>query len=311
MGYQVLTDEDIHRLLDMKAIVEIIEESFRQKSDGIFSGPPRIRVDGGQGGLMFTVGASPNQDQGMGFRVYSVFENVTVKNKQLVAVFDSENGAFKGAIIGTAIGELRTGAIGGVAIKYLARKDSKVLGVLGTGRQAVTQLQAAVHVREFTNIYVFSRDKDNREKFAQEMSADFDNDVIAVDSAKDVVEQADVLICATISTEPVFNPDWLKSGAHVTTIGPWRPNSHELPLDVVAQSNLIATDSLEQIDDLGERYFLHDHIPLEQYISLADIVTGKHPGRTSGHQLTLFCSIGLAGTEVAVASRAIKLNETE
>lgn len=310
MDYQILTDDDIHRLLDMKAVIEIIEESFRQKSEGNFSSPPRILVDGGDGGLMFTVGASPNQDQGLGFRVYSVFNNVTVKGNQLVAVFDSKNGDFKGAVIGTAIGKLRTGAIGGVAVKYLARKDSKVLGILGTGRQAVTQLQATVQVREFEKVFVYSRNKDNREKFAQQMSTELGREILAATSARDVVTQADVLICATISKEPVFDPDWLKSGTHVTTIGPWRSNNHELPLSVAFQSDLISTDSLEQIEDFGEKYFLHNHIPLSRYVSLADIVVEKHPGRTSDEQQTLFCSIGLAGTEVAVASRALKLNET-
>ena len=309
MDYQILTDEDIHRLLDMKTVIEIIEESFRQKSDGDFSSPPRILVDGGKGGMMFTVGASPNQDHGMGFRVYSVFNNATVKDKQLVAVFDSENGAFKGVVIGTAIGKLRTGAIGGVAIKYLSRENSKTLGIIGTGNQAVTQLQAAVQVRDFDNIFVYSRDKDKREKFARQMSAELECNIAATDSVKDVASQVDVLICATISKEPVFDPNWLKPGTHVTTMGPYRTNNHELPLDVAAQSELISTDSLEQIADFGENYFLHGHTPLNQFVSLADIVTGKRPGRTSDAQQTLFCSIGLAGTEVAVAARAFALNK--
>jgi len=309
MTYQILTDKDIHRLLDMKAVLEIIEESFRQKSEGNFSSPPRILVDGGKGGMMFTVGASPNQDQGMGFRVYSVFKNATVKDNQLVAVFDSGNGTFKGAVIGTSIGKMRTGAIGGTAVKYLSRKDSKTLGLIGTGQQAVTQLQAAAQVRDLEKIFVFSRNKGNRETFAKQMSTELNRAVVAADSAKDVVNQADVLICATISKEPVFDPGWLKPGTHVTTIGPYQPNKHELPLDVAAQSDLISTDSLEQIEDLGERYFLHNYIPLNQFVSLADIVAGKQPGRTSEQQRTLFCSIGLSGTEVAVASHAFKLNE--
>ena len=309
MDYQILTDQDIHRLLDMKAIIKIIEESFRQKSDGSLLSPPRILVNGGKGGMMFTAGASPNQDQGMGFRVYSVFNNASVRDNQLVAVFDSETGIFKGIVIGTSIGKMRTGAIGGVAVKYLSRKDSKILGIIGTGRQAVTQLQAVVEVRDFEKILVYSRDKGNREIFVSQMSAELDRDIIAASSNQDVVEQADVLICATVSKEPVFDPDWLKPGVHVTTIGPWRPNNHELPLEVVDQSDLISTDSLEQIEDLGEKYFLHDRIQLKQFISLADIVTGKQPGRTSDQQQTLFCSIGLAGTEVAVASHALKLNE--
>ena len=184
MDYQILTDQDIHRLLDMKAVIEIIEETFRQKSSGKLSSPPRIFVKGGKGGMMFTVGSSPNQDQGMGFRVYSVFNNATVKDKQLVAVFDSENGTFKGVVIGTAVGKMRTGAIGGVAVKYLSRVNSKNLGVIGTGQQAVTQLQAAVLVRNFENIFVFSRDEENRRTFAGQMSAELERDVIAADSAR-------------------------------------------------------------------------------------------------------------------------------
>jgi len=203
---------------------------------------------------------------------------------------------------------MRTGAIGGVAIKYLSREDSKTLGIIGTGRQAITQLQAAVQVRDFDSIFVYSRDKDNKERFAQKMSVELDRDIRATDSVKDVVSQADVLICATISREPVFDPHWLKSGTHVTTMGPYRPNNHELPLDVAAQSDLISTDSLEQIEDLGEKYFLYSHIPFNQFVSLADIVAGKQPGRTDDQQRTLFCSIGLAGTEVAVAAHAFALN---
>ena len=309
MDYQILTDEDIHRLLDMKTVIEIIEESFRQRSNGNFSSPPRILVEGGKGGMMFTAGASPNQDQGMGFRVYSVFENATVKGKQLVAVFDSENGAFKGVVIGNTVGKIRTGAIGGVAVKYLSRENSKTLGIIGTGNQAVTQLQAAVSVRDFDTIVVFSRNKENREKFAEKMSTKLGRDIIAADSAREVVSQADVLICATISKQPVFDADWLRPGAHVTTMGPYRKDKHELPLDVAIHSDLISTDSVEQIADFGDQYFLYNQVPLNQYVPLADIVAGKLPGRTNDQQRTLFCSIGLAGTEVAVAARAFALNK--
>lgn len=308
MDYQILTDDDIYRLLDMKTVIDIIEESFMQKSLGNLSHPPRIFVEGGQGKLAFTVGASPNQEKGLGFRVYSMFKNSPKKNKQLVAVFDSENGAFKGVVIGTAVGEMRTGAIGGVAINYLARSDAKILGIIGTGIQAITQLQAAVEVREFENIHVYSRGLDNREKFAQHMTAKLGREILAVNSAQAVVEQADVLICATISPEPVFDPAWLTPGTHITTIGPRFVQDHELPIKAAIQSDLVTTDSLVQIEDFGERYFLHKHIPLTQYIPLSDIVAGKHPGRTNNQQQTLFCSIGLAGTEVAVASHAFSLN---
>ena len=308
MDYQILTDEDIHRLLDMKTVIEIIEESFLQKSQGNLAHPPRIYVEGGQGALVFTVGASPNQGQGLGFRVYSMFDNSPKKNKQLVAVFDSENGAFKGVVIGTSVGEIRTGAIGGIAIKYLARPDAKVLGIIGTGIQAITQLHAAVEVREFEKIIVYSRRQDNRDRFAKRMTAELGRDILVMNSAQEVVMQADVLICATTSPKPIFDSAWLKPGTHITTIGPRFVQSHELPVNAAIQSDLVTTDSLAQIEDFGERYFLHRHIPLSQYIPLSDIVAGKHPGRINNQQQTLFCSIGLAGTEVAVANHAFTLN---
>lgn len=308
MDYQILTDEDIHRLLDMKTVIEIVEESFLQQSQGNLSHPPRIRVEGGQGALVFTIGASPNQEQGLGFRVYSRINNSTAKNKQLVAVFDSENGGFKGVVIGTAIGELRTGAIGGIAIKYLARSDAKVLGIIGTGLQAITQLQAAVEVREFEKIIIYSRNQENRDKFTKRMTAKLGRDILAASSAQELVAQADVLICATTSSKSVFDPAWIKPGTHITTIGPSFVQSHELHINTAIQSDLVCTDSLAQIEDIGEKYFLHNHIPLTQYIPLSDIVAGKHPGRSNTQQQTLFCSIGLAGTEVAVASHAFALN---
>lgn len=309
MDYQILTDKDIYRLLDMKTIVEIIEETFRQKADGNLSHPPRVYVEGGDGSLAFTIGASPNQNQALGFRVYSMFKNTPQKNKHLTAVFDSKTGAFKGAVIGTAVGELRTGAIGGVAIKYLAPPDAQVLGIIGTGIQAVAQLQAAVAVHEFKEIQVYSRNKDNRVAFANRMSKELNKEIRAVDSVQSAVEPADVLICATISPEPVFDPAWLKASVHITTIGPKLIQNHELPVEVAKNAELNVTDSLAQIESFGEKHFMYPHLPLTQYVDLGDIVAGKHPGRTTPKGRTIFHSVGLAGTEVVVANHAFLLNK--
>jgi ornithine cyclodeaminase len=311
MEYRILTDEDIFRLFDMKAVIAIMEESFRQKAVGNLTYPPRISVAGQKGSLVFTVGESPAQASGLGFRVYSQFQGATVKNNHLVAVFDSNTGFFKGAVIGTAIGDLRTGAINGVAVKYLARADSRVLGVIGTGVQAVTQVQAAVAVHDFHDILVHSRDAGRRKGFAQSMATKLDRAVRAVESSREVVEAADVLLCCTTSPAPVFNPDWVKPGTHINTIGPKLQHRHELPPQAAIESDLIVTDTLVQIEDMGERHFLHGHIPLERYIPLSDIVTGNHPGRSEADQQTLFCSNGLAGTEVAFAAEALKLHDRE
>ena len=306
MGYQILTDEDLHRLLDMPAVIEIMEAAFLQKAAGELTHPPRIHVNGKQGAMIFTAGESPGR--GLGFRVYTMFKDADEKRKQLVAVFDDETGAFKGAVIGTAVGELRTGAIGGVAVKHLARPAVQVLGVLGTGRQAVTQLQAATAVRDFDRVLVFSRDPGGRETFAGRMSAELGLEIRPVDSARAAVEPADVLLCCTTSPKPVFEPEWVRPGTHVTTIGPHLKTAHELPVEAALRSDLIVTDTRVQIEDMGARHFLHGQIDPVQYIALSDLVAGNHPGRTREDERTLFCSVGLAGTEVALAAEVLRLN---
>jgi len=199
------------------------------------------------------------------------------------------------------LGAVRTGAIGGVAVKHLAKDDSKTLGIIGTGVQARTQLQAAVTVREFETINVHSRSEKNRKTFAAEMGAKLGREITVCDRPQQLVESADVLICATKSPQPVINAEWLRPGVHISTIGPKFKQARELDLDVAARADLIATDSLAQTTAFGESFVLHDTEFSASLISLGDIIGGGHSGGRSETDITLFYSVGLAGTEVLLA----------
>jgi len=229
-----------------------------------------------------------------------------------VAVFDSDSGAFKGAIIGGLIGAMRTGAIG-VAVKHMSRPDSKVLGIIGSGFQAKTQLEAAASVRQFEAVRVFSRNAEHRQAFARQMGEKLSLSIQPVASAEEAVSSADVVICATSSIRPVFKSRWLKPGTHVTTIGPKWKLAHELEMDVAERAQVIATDSLAQAEAYRRRalfrdlpFFLTGTPEMERLVELSDMVAGNKPGRTSPEDITLFCSVGLAGTEVVVANEALR-----
>ncbi len=290
----------------MNSIVGAIEHTFEEQANETIVSPPRFYLETERGDLVFTAGAVTAMQKVIGFRVYDTFANDFDGHQQFVCVFDSDTGIFRGIVIGNLLGAVRTGAIGGVAIKTMARKDAKRIAVLGTGVQAHTQLKAAVAVRDIKHVRVFSRNQENRESFATEMTKKLDVEVEAVDSSKDCVSNADIIICATNSGSPVFEAEWLTPGVHINTVGPKSINRHEVPIEIGARSSVIVTDSIEQLKAYSTPHFLVGTPDEKRIIQLGDIVSGKASGRTGQKDITLFCSVGLAGTEVVVANEIIK-----
>lgn len=307
--YHILTDEDISRLLSTDNVIGIIDQTLSAKAQGALVAPPRFSVGTDAGNLVFTAGAESAFSNTIGFRVYETFSNKNVEHHQLVVVFDSQTGEFKGLVIGKQIGALRTAAINAVAIKYMARSDSEKLGILGSGFQARFHAQAAMSVRQFKQAKIYSSTPGHREAFAQEMSDKFGIQVETAGSPKDVVEFADVLICATTSTTPVLEADWVAPGTHVNSVGPKFQGQSEIPYGLARKSHIIVTDSLQQVDSYAKPFFLLGTPERERMIELSELVAGKQMGRLASDEVTLFCSVGLAGTEVVLANQALHAAE--
>lgn len=305
--YRILTDEDVSRTLEIESVVNVIEQTLRAKAEGGLIAPPRFSVDVDAGALVFTIGAETKFTRSIGFRVYDTFSDQSTDHHQLIAVFDSQTGSFRGLVIGGLIGALRTAAINAVAIKHMARSDAKNLGILGSGFQARFHMQASMTVRRFQRAKVYSLTASHRETYAADMSLKTGIPVEATGSAEEVVRFADVLICATRSTWPVLDASWVKPGTHVNTLGPKFKGMTEIPYELAQKSRVIATDSLQQADTYSKPFFLLETPERERMVDLSEIVVGKQAGRLSPQDITLFCSVGLAGTEVVVADQALRL----
>ena len=307
--YHILTDDDINRSLPMDRVIETIERSLRAKNAGQLIAPPRFSVDVEKGALVFTAGAETMESHTIGFRVYDSFQSDAPERTQLVAVFDSRTGAFKGLCVGVMIGALRTAAINAVAIKHMSRPDAKRLGILGSGLQARTHFQAALSVRQFESAMVYSPNVGHCQAFADELSPKTGIPIKVFSAAEEVVRRAEVLICATTSVTPILDVGWLSPGMHINTIGPKFKDRHELPVEAARKSHTIVTDSLQQVDGFdsyASPYFLQNTPEKERMIELDELVAGKRKGRSSTDEITLFCSVGLAGTEVVLADAAFK-----
>ncbi|MBB4006521.1 ornithine cyclodeaminase family protein [Allorhizobium taibaishanense] len=297
----ILHDEDLAGYASMPLAIDAVEAVLLAKARGKAVSPPRHNVSfPGHGDLVFTIGGTLGEQPVAGFRVYDTFDSD--EHSQIVAVWSAETGRLKGLVLGQRLGAIRTGAIGGVAIRHLSAPTARIAAVLGSGRHARTQLAAAAAVRSLDLALVYSRNEANRMAFAQEMQRDLGIEVRAAVSVSEAVGDADIVICATSSPIPVVSASDLKAGVHVTTIGPKTAKAHELALDIVGRANVIATDSREQTGAYASPFFLHGSGKEQSLVELSDIVAGRVPGRQTADEVSLFCSVGLAGTEVAVAS---------
>ncbi len=303
MSYLLITDDDIARHLSMPQAVTCMEEAFRLHAAGTLVAPARSDTDLAEAGkFVFTVGGSTGEKSLVGFRAYDMKHFKSPERDELVAVFSGNTGAIKALVAGTQLGPIRTGAIGGVAIKYLSSSDSKVLGLIGTGPQGRTQLLAAATVRQFDQIRVFSRNSQRCGEFAEQMSSELGQHVQAAISTRETVEGADVLISATVSPTPVIQADWLKPGVHINNIGPKFKNNQELDLSVAERSALLVTDTMAQVEKCGDQFItaaspLHDRLQ-----ELSPFVAGSTTSARVDEEITLFYSLGLAGTEVTLAA---------
>ena len=295
---RVLNDRDIDRV-PFSVIIEAVRAHILADFRGQTISPPRHAAEFGDGGIVFTVGGNAEI---AGFRAYETFSKPALENEdQLTAVWDRATRRLSGICVGERLGALRTGALGGVAIDRMTAADVSKLAVIGTGLQAETQLIAAVSVRAFSEIAVFSRSREKSRTFATRMSAASGYPVTDCDSAEQAVSGADVVILATNSSTPVIGPSWLKRGAHVNTLGPKKKSAHELPLEIAAGAALIASDSPQQIAAMGDDHMLHGHEARARILHLGDPEVLPKRGRGA----SLFLSSGLAGSEVAALAAVL------
>lgn len=303
----LLTEADVRAILTMPLALEAVETSFRRLGGGSATYQPRRRLRMAERGLMNYMAATDSAGGYMGLKIYTVSPNGV---RFLIPLFSSRSGELCALIEADYLGQMRTGAASGVATKVMARADARAVGIIGTGLQSRTQLEAVVHARKLEMIRAFGRDAARREKFAKDMTARLGLPVAAVASAEEAVRGADILITSTTASRPVVEGRWLRSGMHINAIGSNFAEKQELDTEAVSRSDVIAADSVEQSKiEAGDliQAFGGDQSRWASVRELADIVAGKAPGRTNQDQITLFKSNGIAIEDIVVGGRVYEI----
>ncbi len=313
----LLMEKDVKQLLTMDEVIEAVELAFKAKGLGRAQMPAKTYIFYGKykGDLRAMPSYLEELDISAVKIVNSHPENPTKYGlptvMAVVILINPKNGAPMAIMGGTWATDMRTGAAGGVAAKYLARKDSRIVGLVGAGAQARTQLIGLLSLyTELEEARVWSRTEKTRDTYLAEMKSAYGNlaKIVPVKNAKEAVEGADIVVTTTPSREPIVSNDWAEPGMHFNCIGADAPGKQELDPDILMRSKIVV-DDWEQASHSGEiNVPITNGIITKKHVwgTICEIVAGLKPGRSSPEEITVFTSTGLAVQDAVTASLAYK-----
>jgi len=299
-----LTEADVRRLVTVKDAIATLELLFETWPEPGTVNLPRQRAAIGNGALNLMGGAWGAAEL-FGLKAYYGAPG----GRFHVLLYSSRDCALKAMIEADHLGRMRTGAASGLATKILANPEARILGVIGAGRQAFTQVEAACAVRKIETVRVFTRTAEHRETFAREIEKKLRVAAKPVSSGEAAVGDADVVITITKSAEPVLRANWLKSGVHVNAAGANAASRREVDAETVLRATVRATDHLAQAQvEAGEYRDLvtAGRLKWRDVVELGDILTEKAPGRRGPADITLFKSLGIALEDIAFADLILR-----
>ena len=302
----IVNEEQVKKLLDIGEAVDAVEKAFRLYALGQCEMPPKLYLDLPQFNGDFR--AMPAYIDGVaGMKWVSVYpKNSKYDLPTVIATIilsDSTTSVPLALVSGTYLTSARTGAAGGVAAKYLARKDSSVMGLIGAGAQARTQLAATKYaVPGVQLVKVYDPRRDMAEAFSSDLSAQLGLDIVVVDSIEEAA-QSDIIVTTTPSRSPVLLKKHVRPGTHINAIGADAEGKQELESELMLSSKIVV-DDMAQACHSGEV-----NVPLscgllnrqDIYCSLGEIVAGIKKGRESDDEITVFDSTGLAIQDIVCA----------
>jgi alanine dehydrogenase len=300
----VLTEAEVHRLLDPRVLVAAIEEAFRSRYPSTVM-PTRTQMRLGDG-IFLIMPCYDRPARGLGMKLVKFNESPRLAEDRIQATYillDVESGCAKLVIPANYLTDVRTAATSAVASKFLAREDARVLGVFGTGRQARAHLQVLRHLRPFERALVTGKDPSRTRDFAREMETELGMKVEPVYS-RTCAAESDVLCTCTTSKTPLFDGNMVRKGTHINAVGSFQPGTRELDDTIVRRSRIVVDTYNGALAEAGDLL-----IPLKSGIikrenllaDLYELITSRKQVRTSPTEITLFKSVGNALEDLAAA----------
>lgn len=312
--FRLLNEAQVKALLPMAVLVQAMEDALARFSAGDVLQPVRTVLSVGPTkayfGLMPAYMPEPAR---LGAKLVTVFSGNEARglpsHLATILLLDPDTGALLAILDGRYITEARTAAVSAVSARHLARADAHTLAIIGSGVQARSHLEALAEVRPLDDIRVWSPRQASRDRFVTEMAAHTRGRLRATGDAAEALDGADIVVLVTSSMTPVFDDAWVAPGTHVISVGACRPDQREMDPQLVARARLYVdsraaalVESGDVVLGIGEGRFTDRHVLGE----LGEVVLGRVPGRQSGHEVTVFKSLGMAVEDVVAADLVLQ-----
>ena len=307
----LLDRQTIQGLLDMQKMIGILEQAFGELASGSAVMPQRTAVaDPSVNGWYAFMPAQLRSMGALGVKSVTVYkDNPSMHGLPAtlatIVLMDSRTGQTLAVMDGGYITAMRTGAVTGLATKYLARNDARIAGVMGSGVQARTQLWGMASGADIEKALVFSLDPpEARQAFADDAADMLGIPVELAQSGEDLVRGVDVLSLATTATTPIIDAEWVQPGLHINGIGSHAVGVREIDTKTMVRSKLVCDNVEACLAEAGDV-----QIPIEEgamtaddiYGEIGEMITGAKPGRESDEEVTIFKSVGLSIQDISAA----------
>lgn len=311
MRVLALNEADVHRLLPVADAIDPMADVLMALTRGEALQPLRtiVRPEGAAGLMAVMPAWRAGSPGAFGVKVVGVFHGNLALGKDahqgVVALFSGETGEPLALVNASAVTAIRTAAVSGVATRALARADAGDLAIIGSSVQARTHLLAVAAVRPIRRARVASLRPERARTFVDEMGSRVPFPLAATAGVEEAVRGADIIVTATSAAAPVLRRPWVSQGAHLNVVGASLPDRREVDGATMAASSLFVDRRESTLQEAGDyRLALSEGAIHEGHIraELGDVLTGRHAGRASRDEITLFKSLGLAVEDLATAA---------
>lgn len=315
MGILVLNHSDVSSLLSMSECVDVMTEALSALARGEVFQPLRTAaVAPGAKGVLGLMPAYRGGDQpAYGLKAVCVFQGNSARGLDIhqgaVLLFSGDTGRLLALMDASAITAIRTAAVSAIATRLLAREDAVNLAIIGAGVEARTHLESMGYARPIKHCKIASRGGESARQLAIEYAEKVSFPLEAAANVKDAVADADIIVTATTSREPVLDREWIAPGAHINLVGSSVRSMREADTATMAAGRLFVDRRESTLNEAGDYLFAAregaigpEHIKGE----IGEILIGQNPGRTSAEEITVFKSLGLALEDLACAQYLYK-----
>ena len=309
----IISDQDARALVSVEDAIDAVEKSFAAMARGQARNYPVVREAVGYQDAVF--GVKTGCDTGVpilglkagGYWPRNLAQGLT-NHQSSTLLFEADTGRASALVSANYLTGVRTGAASAIASKYLSRRNSNVLGIIGTGVQATYQLKATLAVRPIRTVHAWDPSADNLKAFGR-VVAELGLAYVPQTARQAVAEHADILVTATPSQKALVEKSWVRPGTHINAMGADTKGKQELDPALVAAASLYV-DELEQAITIGEcQHAFAAGLITHRSIrgSLGAVAAGLCEGRRHADEITLFDGTGVALQDLVVAELAVRL----